>query len=230
MWRWLAMTSCVLLGACNVVLTKAPLFTQADAVGAPQLRSGVWLIFEKPDCQVDTTKSFVDWPDCAGGGLVSNGEIAGHKSGTPRDALEHTPVVLAAGQPRIAQLRVDVDTSVQADASASGGGSASASASGGGESHPYAYAAVRPTKLDAQGRIVAFNYWPIDCGPPPPKNKDGEDTAAGTLKPLPGMEMKPGDPYCSTSSKDALRGAAKASEAWADGPIPEAHWLRDADR
>lgn len=136
MWRWLAMTSCVLLGACNVVLTKAPLFTQADAAGAPQLRSGVWLIFERPDCQVDTAKPFTDWPDCAGGGLVSNGEIAGHKSGTPRDALEHTPVVLAAGQPRIAQLRVDVDVSTQADASASGGGSASASASGGGESPP----------------------------------------------------------------------------------------------
>ena len=230
MWRWLIVAGCALLGACNVVLTKDPLFTQADSAGAPQLRSGVWLIFLQPGCQVDTAKPFVDWPDCAGGGLVSNGEIAGHKSGTPKDELERTPVVLAGGQPRIAQLRVDVDTSVSADASASGGGSASASATGGGQAHPYAYAAVQPTKLDDAGRIVAFRFWPIDCGPPPPKNKNGEEVAGGTLKPLPGMQMKPGDAFCSTRSKDALRAAAKASEAWADGPIPEARWLRDADR
>jgi hypothetical protein len=230
MRRWLAIACCALLGACNVVVTKDPLFTQADAAGAPQLRPGVWLIFEEPGCQVDTTKPFVDWPDCAGGGLVSNGEIAGHKSGAPKDVLERTPVVLAAGEPRIAQLRVDVDVSGQADASASGGASASASASGGGQSQPYAYAAVRPTKLDDAGRIVAFRFWPIACGPPPPKDKNGADTAAGTLKPLPGMEMKPGDAFCTTSSKDALRAAAKPSEAWTDGPIPEARWLRDGDR
>ncbi len=230
MWRWLAIACCGLLGACNVVMTKDPLFTQADAAGAPQLRPGVWLIFKEPDCQVDTDKPFVDWPDCAGGGLVSPGEIAGHKSGTPKDALERTPVVLAAGEPRIAQLRVDVDVSAQADASASGGAEASASASGGGQAQPYGYAAVRPTKLDDQGRIVAFRFWPVACGPPPPKDKSGDETAAGTLKPLPGMEMKPGDAICTTSSKDALRAAAKASEAWADGPIPEARWLRDGER
>ena len=230
MWRWLAVASLVVLGACNVVVTKEPLFAQADSAGAPTLRPGVWLIFEQPDCKVDTAKPFVDWPDCAGGGLVGNGEITGHKSGAPRDELEKTPIVLAAGDPRIAQVPVDVDVSAQASASASGGATASASASGGGQARPYAYAALRPTKFDAQGRITAFRFWPVDCGPPPPKDKNGADVAAGTLHPLPGMEMKPGDAFCSTHSKDALRTAAKASEAWADGPIPEAHWLRDGDR
>jgi len=230
MWRWLAVASLAMLGACNVVVTKDPLFSQADSAGAPTLRPGVWLIFEQPGCKVDTSKPFVDWPDCAGGGLVGNGEIAGHKSGAPKDVLEKTPVVLAAGDPRIAQLPVDVDVSAQASASASGDATASASASGGGKARPYAYAAVRPTKFDDQGRISAFRFWPIDCGPPPPKDKQGNDVAAGTLHPLPGMEMKPGDPFCSTRSKDALRAAAKASEAWADGPIPEARWLRDGDR
>lgn len=230
MWRWLAVASLGLLCACNVVLTKAPLFTPADAAGAPSLRPGVWLLFEQPDCKVDTAQSFVDWPDCAGGALVSAGEIAGHKSGAPKDELERMPVVLVAGQPRIAQFPVDVDTSAQASASASGGASASASASGGGHAQPYGYAGVRPTKFDGKGRIVAFSYWPVDCGPPPPKDKNGADSAAGTLQPLPGMEMKPGDPVCTTSSKDALRAAAKASEAWSDKPIPEAHWLRDGTR
>ena len=230
MSRWLVLASLMLLGACNVVLTKEPLFRQADAAGAPTLKPGVWLLFLRPDCTVDTAKSFVDWPDCAGGALVGDGEIAGHKSGTPADVLERVPVVLVAGQPRIVQLPVDIDTSAQASASASGGATASASASGGGHAQPYAYAGLRPTKFDDQGRIVAFSYWPVACGPPPPKDKNGADTAMGTLKPLAGMEMKPGDPVCTTSSKDALRAAARASEAWSDKPIPEARWLRDGTR
>ena len=225
------MLSCsALLGACNVVLTKDPLFAQADSAGAATLRPGVWLFFRRDGCDVDTSKPFLDWPDCAGGGLVKEGEIAGHKSGAPKDALERTPVVLAAGDPRIAQLRVDVDVSADAEASASGGATASASASGGGHSEPYGYAGVRPTRLDEQGRIVAFRFWPVDCGPPPPKARNDADTAGGTLKPLPGMVMKPGDPFCSTTSKAALRAAAKASEGWLDGPIPEARWIRDGDR
>jgi hypothetical protein len=227
MWRWLTISGCALLGACNVVLTKAPLFTEADGAGAPTLRPGVWLLFKQPDCDVDTAKPFVDWPDCAGGGRVSSGELAGHKSGAPKDVLEKMPLVLAAGDPRIAQMRVDVDVTVGADATASGGASASASASGGGHAEPYGYAGVRPTRFDDQGRIVAFTFWPVACGPPPPKDKNGADTALGTLKPLPGMEMKPGEAVCTTRSKDALRAAAKASEAWAEHPIPEARWLRD---
>lgn len=235
MWRGLAIAGCALLccsllSACNVVLTKDPLFTQADSAGAPTLRPGVWLLFSEPDCKVDTSQPFVDWPDCAGGGHVTEGEIAGHKSGAPKDVLERTPVVLAAGDPRVAQLRVDVDVSTDAQASASGGATASASASGGGHSEPYGYAGVRPTKFDSEGRIVAFKFWPVACGPPPPKDKNGADVAPATLQPLPGIEMKKGDAVCTTSSKAALRAAAKASEAWAESPIPEARWIRDGDR
>jgi hypothetical protein len=226
MWRWLMIASLTLLGACNVVLTKEPLFTHADEAGAPALRPGVWLIFREADCKFDETKAFVDWPDCAGGGLVGPDGITARKSGHEQ-GLEVTPIVLAAGQPRIAQLPVEMSVSSQAEASASGGASATASASGGGEARPYAYAAVRPTKFDAQGQIVAFKFWPVDCGPPPPKDKGGADSAPATLKPLPGIEMKKGDAVCTTDSKDALRAAAKASEAWAEGPIPEARWLRD---
>jgi hypothetical protein len=230
MWRWLVIASLTLLGACNVVLTKDPLFTHADEAGAPALRPGVWLIFREADCKFDETRPFVEWPDCAGGGLIAGGEIVNHKSGTPKDVLEKTPVVLAAGDPRIAQLPVEMTADVQASAEASGGAAASASSSGPATVRPYGYAAVRPTKLDEVGRIVAFKFWPVDCGPPPPKDKNGADTALGTLKPLPGIEMKPGEAVCTTRSKDALRAAAKASEAWADHPIAEARWLRDAER
>jgi hypothetical protein len=219
-----------LLSACNVVMTKEPLFTQADAAGAPNLRPGVWIFFKEPDCQVDESKPFTEWPDCAGGGLVSPGNVRGHKANAPADQLEDTPVVLAAGDPRIIQLQVDVDLSMQADASASGGATASASASPPVHARPYGYGGVRPTKSDDQGRITAFTLWPILCGPPPSKDKDGNDTAAATLKLLPGLEMKPGDAVCTTRSVAALRNAAKASEAWAPPPRGDSHWIRDAQR
>jgi hypothetical protein len=228
MWRWLLIASLSLLGACNVVLTKEPLFTHADEAGAPPLKPGVWLLFKEADCKFDETKPFVDWPDCAGGGLVRPEGITSRKS-SHDPSLEVTPFVLAAGAPRVAQLPVEMSVSGEADASASGGASASAKTSGGGDARPYAYAGVRPTKLDEAGRIVAFAFWPVDCGPPPPKDKNGADTALGTLKPLPGMQMKPGEAVCTTSSKDALRAAAKASEAWTE-QIPEARWLRDGPR
>jgi hypothetical protein len=218
-----------LLSACNVVLTKDPLFTQADAAGAPTLRPGVWIFFKEADCKLDESRPFTDWPDCAGGGLVKGNSVKGHKAGAPSDQLEDTPVILAAGDPRIMQAQVDIDLSVQGQASASGDATASATSSA-SHSRPYGYGAVRPTKFDDQGRIVAFSLWPVQCGPPPPKNAKGEDVAAATLKPLPGIEMKPGDAVCTTRSTAALRGAAKASEAWAPEPRSDSHWIRDAER
>lgn len=219
-----------LLSACNVVMTKEPLLTQADGAGAPSLRPGVWMFFKDADCKVDESRPFTEWPDCAGGGLVTPGNVKGHKANAPPDQLEDTPFVLAAGDPRVMQLQVDVDLSMQAEASASGDATASASASPPVHAKPYGYAGVRPTKFDDQGRITAFTLWPVQCGPPPPKDKDGNDTAPATLKPLPGIEMKRGDAVCSTSSVSALRNAAKASEAWAPPGRGNSHWLRDAQR
>jgi hypothetical protein len=219
-----------LLSACNVVVTKDPLFAQADSAGAPTLRPGVWMFFKEADCQVDEAKPFTDWPDCVGGGLVSPGNVKGHKAKAPPDQLEDTPIVLASGEPRILQAQVDVDLSMTAEASANGGATASSSGESSAHARPYGYAAVRPTKLDSEGRITAFTLWPIQCGPPPPKDKDGNDTAPATLKPLPGMIMKQGDAVCSTASVAALRGAAKASEPWAPQPMPQSHWVRDAER
>ena len=218
-----------LLSACNVVMTKDPLFTQADGAGAPTLRQGVWLFFKQPGCQVDESKPFTEWPDCAGGGYVKAGAVSAHTGKTPPDQLEDTPFVIASGDPRIMQVQVDVDLSMQAEATASGDATATASASPPVHARPYGYGGIKVTKLDDQGRIVAFTLWPVQCGPPP-KNKNGEDVVGSTTKPLPGIEMKPGDAVCSTRSVAALRGAAKASEAWAPQPAPESHWIRDAAR
>lgn len=174
-----AAAALVMLSACNVVITKDPLFTQKDAAGAPTLRPGVWEFFRQPGCQVDKSKPFTEWPDCVGGGLVSAGMVRGHKSNAPPDQLEDTPVVLASGEPRILQAQVDVDLSVHAEASASGDATASASSSPPVHARPYGYAAARPTKFDSDGNITAFILWPVQCGPPPPKDKNGEEFSPG---------------------------------------------------
>ncbi|MFI4934224.1 MAG: hypothetical protein ACHP7N_06370 [Caulobacterales bacterium] len=219
----------MLLGACNVVVTKTPLFTAADEAGAPPLRPGVWLIFTDGDCKFDESRPLLQWPECAGGAIVKQGEIAGHDRKADKDVWEHDPFIFAAGDPRIAQILTTENISVDASATASGGATASASSSGGGQTQSYAYAAARPTKTDADGKITAITFWEVLCGPPPPKNKKGEDTAMGTMKPLPGMEMKPGDAMCTTTSTKALRGAARASEAWKEKAL-NAHWVRDGEK
>jgi hypothetical protein len=125
--------------------------------------------------------------------------------------------------------KVDVDLSIDASATTNGDATATTSSSS-SQSKPYGYGAVRPTRFDSEGRITAFTIWPVQCGPPPPKNAKGEDVAPATLKPLPGIVMKKGDPVCTTTSVAALRNAARASEAWAPQPPRESHWVRDAQQ
>jgi len=218
-----------LLSACNVVVTDKPLFSAADEAGAPQLKPGVWLIHKDDGCKLDETLPVEQWPDCAAGAVVKPGEISGYDRKESGGVWEHDPFVLAAGDPRIAQVLVEGGLTVQASAEASGNATATASSSGGGTTRAYGYAGVRPLRTDAQGFITAVTYWSVMCGPPPPKNKNGEDVALGTLKPLPGMIMKPGEATCTTKSQGPVRSAARASEAWKEAS-PEAHWVRDGDR
>ena len=227
----LALVSLIALSACNVVLTKTPLFTAEDAAGAPVLRPGVWVFAHEPGCKVDQSRPFLDWPSCAGGGLVGANDIAGPKANAPKGELEHTPVILAGGDPRVLQLQISLDLTAGATAGASGDATASASASATApQAKPWGYAAVRPTRHDAQGRITAFDYWPVYCGPPPARQSKDDLGLSGAEHPLPGLTMQDNNTDCTTDSKEALRNAARASEAWAEKPLAEAHWVRDGDR
>ena len=194
---------CLMLGACNVVVTTTPMFTKADEAGAPALKPGVWRLTGDEACTVDEAKPLIDWPKCAGGLVIKDG-VAGYynrDSSTPVWTLQ--PYVFAGGTPRIAQLQAKISGDVKVGAD------------------PYVYAGARATKTDSEGRITEVDLWPVQCGPPPPGDK-----AESTSKPLPGIVMKPGDPVCTTTQVSVLRAAAKASEAWAPKQIV-ARWLRD---
>ncbi|MBA3811030.1 MAG: hypothetical protein H0X27_05180 [Caulobacteraceae bacterium] len=196
-----------LLSACNVVITPAPLLTRADEAGAPAPRPGLWRFDGDADCRVDESRPLIEWPKCGAGAVLNAGTAGYFERGTGVPVWTTQPLILAAGAPRIAQAQVKFSGDVKV------------------EGATYAYAGVRATKLDDRGRVVALSAWPVQCGPPPLAGEGG-GAAAGTAKPLPGLTMKRGDPVCSTTSKSALREAAKASEAWAPNSL-NAHWVRN---
>ena len=216
------------VSGCNVVMTDKPLFSQADAVGAPPLRPGVWSFFREAGCKVDESQPYATWPDCSGAGIVRDGEIIGHDARKGQD--ERLPLIIAAGDPRIMQVQVKIDVTAGAEATASGGAEASASAAAQSpRDQPYGYAALKPTKFDTEGRVTAFRFWPVQCGPLPAHPKADNRLFPVTEHPLPGLEMKPGDSTCTTHSLAALRNAARASEAW-DTEHQESHWVRDGEQ
>jgi hypothetical protein len=196
----------VLLGACNVVVTKTPLFSKADELGGQPLRPGLWRLASLNDCPLDDSKPLIDWPKCAGGVVFKDGTAGFYERESETPVWTTQAFVLTAGAPRIAQLQAKISGGVKVEAS------------------PYVYAGVKVTKADSDGRILELSFWPVQCGPPATGNG-----IEGTAKPLPGLEMKPGEPLCTTTSPAALRAAAKASEPWAP-KVLTARWLRDAAR
>jgi hypothetical protein len=95
----------------------------------------------------------------------------------------------------------------------------------------YCYTAIRPTQLGSDGKIIAYVAWPVLCGPWPKPKKDGSGGNV-TDAPFPGIHVI--DEDCSADSVAALRGAAKASEAYAMRVGPpiyiHAHRVRDGYR
>ena len=86
----------------------------------------------------------------------------------------------------------------------------------------YVYVAIHPLKFDDKGRVIAIETWPVQCGPPPPK----DDQTGLTKQLLPGLTPRKDLGACTTASREALMNAARASRAW----IPagnDAHWVRD---
>lgn len=205
-----------MLGGCNILMTKDPLFTKADETGATPLKPGVWAEAFKPDCQVDVAKPLAEWPSCANGFIVfSDGRVASYESHDGKPVWVETTMVTAAGDPMVAQIHL-VDHTEGAPPEAA-----------------YAYAGMRPTKLDDQGRAIEVTTWPVLCGPPPPADakKPNGDARYGTLAPAPGMTMDSDSNDCTTTDPAAARAVAHASEAWTGAEsFTHDHWVRDGER
>ena len=70
---WPVFWAVLLLGGCNMVHTDHPLFTAADAVGAPTFRPGVWAAPD-PHCDFDPNQPVKAWPQCAHGDSMLEAE------------------------------------------------------------------------------------------------------------------------------------------------------------
>jgi hypothetical protein len=221
MRRILIVASLLLLGACNMVVTKEPLFSKADTVGEAQLRPGVWREKEKDPCDFDESKPLTDWPGCANGFIVKDGQVGGYNTdASGKKTWSSSELIVAGGDPRVIQVLMK-DLGVKGLGDLPFG-------------PMYLYMAAHPTKSDDQGQIVAYTAWPILCGPPPPpdaKGPDGNGMRIGTLEPLPGLTMDKDGNNCSAPSQAVVRAAAKASVKWqAQATVSEDHWVRDGDR
>jgi hypothetical protein len=215
--RALALAALALLGACNMVVTKDPVFSKADAAGAPGLRPGVWDGDPKADCQIDESKPFSQWPACASGFVVLDDHtIGGFSDQGGKHAWATTEYVLAAGEPRVLQLHLTP-----------------------GADEPlmpamYLYAAYRPIRLDDQGRVVAGRAWFVICGPPrvqPAAGDAGGKQRLGTEHPFAGLTMDSDGDNCSPDTPAALRNAARESRALTTPKdLSGSHWVRDGEK
>jgi hypothetical protein len=216
----LLIAALLMLGACNMVITEDPLFTKADA--SLRLREGVWIEPSDGPCDIDEAKPVADWPSCAKVVIVSKDQIGGWDTDDKGvRTWRSSDVIFAAGQPPVAQVHLlDMDVKGVGDVPI--------------KPSLYLYLAIRPTKTDDAGRVVAYTGWPVLCGPPPPegaKGPDGSSPRMGTVAPLPGLTMDKDGNNCTTASKDTLRAAGIASEKWAQsGSMTVTHWVRDGDR
>jgi len=197
------------LSACNLVTTSEPMFTAADAAGAPALREGLWANIE-PDCKVDLKKPASRWPSCAEGFVIQDGMLFSQDEASDKD--QRAGFILASTDPRILQIKLTGED-------------------GNADQVGYFYFGVDPLKFDAQGRILEFTAWLVLCGPPPPKDyklPDGE-RRYGTLEPFAGMIMDEALSDCSPVDENALAPAAAASlklDPQASGGAAS-RWVRD---
>ena len=162
---------------------------------APQAEAGLWLL-EASDCVFDTGAPVDAWPACAEHQLVADKGAAAYR------LFRGGELRLVAGDPLIAETRQRGDHGRSV----------------------YFYAGGLATAYGADGRATAFQFWPVQCGPPPPAPAEGDKAPRYvTAHPLPGLKISGHD--CLARDADTVRRAARASEAW--GAPSRILWIRD---
>lgn len=210
----LLLIALVSLGGCNMVMSEEPWFTEADAVGAPHLRDGLWISTNSEDCPVDKAQPPEQWPECAIAVRTQGNQWSALKGSSGEDGRRTSPgwekvdALLVAGDPAIVQGKMTDDSD---------------------EVDPvYAYGVIRPTRRDDQGRIVEFMAGFVSCGPLPADKEDEDGLALVTKSPFAGIKIVDGD--CVADNAEAVRNAARQSEAiFAEEPDRQTvfYWVRD---
>ncbi len=225
------------LGACSVVATERPMFTAADAKGAPALKAGLWALPER-GCRFKPRADPAKWPDCVQALAIQDGQIRDLKPDAEAPRKHQARVggekpmgfLLAAGEPPILQVQSS------------------------GEGAPtYFYFGLRPLASDVDGAITRARGWIALCkdpNAPPPAPVQALAPARAAPKghrPAKGAETEPPPPNgllpglvavpgagCTATTAASIAMAVAANEAWAfTGDKDEtgwtAVWVRDLE-
>lgn len=210
------------LSACNLVVSEDPWFGEADALGVPTFRDGLWLTVSEPNCRVDEALPAERWPDCAAASYLRGGEWltmqweqVGEGKRARRKFVGWTPTsgLIANGSPLIVQTMFEPDTEDER---------VGADSPNPEPDRPYWYLALQPTTQDEAGRVTAFELWSVQCGPEPA----GAEPGPVTDRPFPGLTID--EHNCEAESVEALRRAATLSEPL--GEHMRSHWVREGWR
>jgi hypothetical protein len=220
--NWFILALVPVLSACNLVVSEKPWFGEADAVGVPAFRDGLWLTVAEPNCQVDETLPAERWLDCAGASYLRGGEwltMEWEQDGKGKRARRKfagwsaASGLIANGSPLIVQTMFEP----QPEDEATGAPSSDPE-----PDRPYLYLALQPTQRDETGQVTAFELWSVRCGPEP----EGAESGPVTNRPFPGLTIV--EYNCEAESVEAVRRAAMLSEPL--GEHIRSHWVREGWR
>ena len=147
--QFAVLLSLSLLGACNMVVSETPMFTESDrSKVAP--RDGIWL-GEKDDCQFDSGKPESEWPRCAMQVVVRN-------SGRELNLIDgketqRVTALFAAGTPAIIEAQWIDDAKEPAKAT-------------------YGYFGLESRPAAQDGRFIRASLWPVECGAKNPTSSE----------------------------------------------------------
>lgn len=188
------------LGGCNLVYSETPLFSAADARGAPQLRPGVWAEREE-GCDFDSAKPVGEWPECAGGSVISPTQLT-----TTGEKPSSTAYVLTGGDPQVMQFALEMEPT---------------------KPLIYLYGGLRALKRDDRGRIVEAETWIAQCGPPPPKPVEAPDEQ---LAEAASLDQPSDETPAEESGFDEQAATAEHAEHWSDAPADEGEAMTPPDQ
>lgn len=211
------LASALCTGCMDMTVTsETPLFGPGDEAGAPRLRDGIWL-HQDPECRFNTRRPVARWPGCARWSVMRGAEWLTLADTAPPGgrvawSWNSKAYILAGGDPRILQSLGSRRPPPEGKAWAQ-------------TSDPFAYWAVRPTGTDGQGRITGYDLWTIDCDQTDPPDREiifefkdlaeadkarqgGEEPVEPEKPNFPGFADRE-DVYCSTTSAQAVRDAAR---------------------
>jgi hypothetical protein len=199
--RFFAALLILLLGGCGLAVSDKPMFTDADAKGAPPLENGVWLMPNKDEndeaqpCAVDVAQPVSTWPKCVDWALYRDGQWF-ERDGETGIATKPmaASVLITGGDVAIVQVRFD-----DPDGDAASSGEA--------PSPPiYFFAAFADKPVAADAKLRTVKLWVVACGIHKPNTAGTDEDAPEELVRFAGF-----DEDCRPDSVEALRAAARMS-------------------